>query len=128
MAVYRRVYDSRQLQADCQELDWLRKPMLGNRVWATYTFLHWAVQCELVLQVCKLTECFGVLANVLSVIVTCFCHDCGVVMNHVWNVDANDCATFAITPHTRLLTHSQRIILHTHTHTPFNSHFPGLPG
>jgi len=53
-------------------------------------FLHWVVQCEMVLQVCKLTECFCVLANVLSVIVTCFCHDCGVVMNHVWNVDAND--------------------------------------
>jgi len=40
MATYRRVYDSRHLQADCQEpganLDQLRNPTLGNRVWATF--------------------------------------------------------------------------------------------
>jgi len=30
MAAYRRVYDSRHLQADCQ--------VPGNRVWATFTF------------------------------------------------------------------------------------------
>ena len=40
MAAYRRVYDLRHLQADCQELDWLRQPTLGNRVRATYTFFH----------------------------------------------------------------------------------------
>ena len=34
MAAYRRVYDSRHLQADCQEP--LRNLMLGNRVWATF--------------------------------------------------------------------------------------------
>jgi len=36
MAAYRRVYDSRHLQADCQE-HWnqLRNPTLGSRVWAT---------------------------------------------------------------------------------------------
>ena len=39
MAAYRRVYDSRHLQADCQEPDQLRKPMLCSRVWATVTFL-----------------------------------------------------------------------------------------
>jgi len=31
MAAYRRVYDSRLLQTDCQEA-------VGNRVWATFTF------------------------------------------------------------------------------------------
>jgi len=41
MAAYRRVYDSRHLQADCQEPGHqLRDPTLGNRVWATFTFLH----------------------------------------------------------------------------------------
>ena len=60
MAAYRRVYDSRQLQADCQgsgissgtpaqtARDQLRNPTLGNRVWATFTFIlqnrrSWAV-------------------------------------------------------------------------------------
>ena len=39
MAAYRRVYDSRHLQADCQEPgDQLRNPTLGNRVCATFTF------------------------------------------------------------------------------------------
>ena len=38
MAVYRRVYDSRRLQADCQERnrDQLRNPTLGSRVWASF--------------------------------------------------------------------------------------------
>ena len=41
MAAYRRVYDSRHLQADCQEnRDQLRNPTLGNRVWATFTFFR----------------------------------------------------------------------------------------
>jgi len=40
MAVYRRVYDSRHLQAGCQEpRDQLRNPTLGNRVRATFTIL-----------------------------------------------------------------------------------------
>ena len=38
MAAYRRVYDSRHLQADCKEPDQLRTPTLGNGVWATFTF------------------------------------------------------------------------------------------
>ena len=38
MAAYRRVCDSRHLQADCQEPDQLQNPTLGNRVWATFTF------------------------------------------------------------------------------------------
>jgi len=38
MAAYRRVYDSRHLQADCQERDQLQNPTLGNRVWAIFTF------------------------------------------------------------------------------------------
>jgi len=40
MAAYRRVYDSRHLQADCQESGSAPEPYtLGNRVWATFTFL-----------------------------------------------------------------------------------------
>jgi len=40
MAAYRRVYDSRQLQADWKKnRDQLRNPTLGNRVWATFTIL-----------------------------------------------------------------------------------------
>ena len=35
MAAYRRVYDSRHLQADCQEPGSAPDPTLGNRVWAT---------------------------------------------------------------------------------------------
>ena len=34
MAAYRRVYDSRHLQADCQELG----SVLGSWVWATFAF------------------------------------------------------------------------------------------
>jgi len=38
MAAYRRVHDSRHLQADCQEPGLAPEPyMLGNRVWATFT-------------------------------------------------------------------------------------------
>jgi len=37
MAADRRVYDSRHLQADCQEPgSALLNPALGNRVWATF--------------------------------------------------------------------------------------------
>jgi len=37
MAAYRRVYDSRHLQADCQEPGSAPEPYtLGNRVWATF--------------------------------------------------------------------------------------------
>ena len=37
MAAYRRVYDSRHLQTDCQEpRDQLRNPTLDNRLWATF--------------------------------------------------------------------------------------------
>ena len=40
MATYRRVYDSRDLQADCQEPGSAPEyPTLGNRVWATFSFL-----------------------------------------------------------------------------------------
>jgi len=40
MAAYRRVYDSRHLQTDCQEPGSAPEPhTLGNRVWATFTFL-----------------------------------------------------------------------------------------
>ena len=38
MVAYRRVYDSRHLQADCQEPGSLRNPTLDNRVWATFTY------------------------------------------------------------------------------------------
>ena len=40
MAAYGRVYDSRHMQADCQEPGSAPEPYtLGNRVWATFTFL-----------------------------------------------------------------------------------------
>ena len=39
MAAYRRVYDSRHLQADCQEPGSTPEPYALNRVWATFTFL-----------------------------------------------------------------------------------------
>jgi len=39
MAAYRRVYDSRHLQADCKKnQDQLRNATLGNQVRATFTF------------------------------------------------------------------------------------------
>jgi len=37
MAAYRRVYDSRHLQADCQEPGSTLEPYARTRVWATYT-------------------------------------------------------------------------------------------
>jgi len=36
MAAYRRVYDSRHLQTDCQEPGSAPEPSLGKRVWATF--------------------------------------------------------------------------------------------
>jgi len=36
MAAYRRVYDSRHLQADCHEPGSAPETSLGNRVWATF--------------------------------------------------------------------------------------------
>jgi len=40
MAACRRVYDSRYLQADCQEPGSAPEPYtLGSRVWASFTFL-----------------------------------------------------------------------------------------
>jgi len=40
MAAYRRVYDSRHLQADSEEPGSAPEPYtLDNRVWATFTFL-----------------------------------------------------------------------------------------
>jgi len=45
MAAYRRVSDSRHLQADCHNRDQLRNPTLANRVWATFfTALYPAIQ------------------------------------------------------------------------------------
>ena len=40
MAAYRRVYDSRHAQAECQEPGSARSPTLGNRVWATFIFYY----------------------------------------------------------------------------------------
>ena len=58
MAAYRLVYDSRYLQADCQEPGaQLRNHTLGNRVWASYLCLFllcsgcFAVQMTSVLQI-----------------------------------------------------------------------------
>jgi len=42
MAAYRQVYDSRHLQADCQEPGSAPEPYtLGNGVWATFTFFKY---------------------------------------------------------------------------------------
>jgi len=49
MAAYRRVYDSHHLQADCQEPGSALEPMLGNRVWATFTFIFQVYTCGLFL-------------------------------------------------------------------------------
>jgi len=38
MAAYRRIYDSRHLQADCQEPGSAPETTVGNRVWANCTF------------------------------------------------------------------------------------------
>ena len=38
MAAYRRVYDSRHLQADCQEPRSAPNPALSNRVWASFLY------------------------------------------------------------------------------------------
>jgi len=38
MAAYRRIYDSRHLQAEYQEPDQFQNPTLGSRAWVT--FLH----------------------------------------------------------------------------------------
>jgi len=43
MAAYRRVYDSRHLQADCQVPGSAPEPALGNRVWATFFILKLCV-------------------------------------------------------------------------------------
>ena len=40
MAAHRRVYDSRHLQADCQEPGSAPEPTHDNRVWATFTFTY----------------------------------------------------------------------------------------
>ena len=70
MAASRCVYDSRHLQANCQEPDQLRNPMLGNRVWATFTlplpFLNWG---------CRLTQvdlCNGHTKVVVVLVVVLF--------------------------------------------------------
>ena len=39
MVAYRRVYDSRHLQADCKEPGSAPNPTLGNRVWASFFVL-----------------------------------------------------------------------------------------
>jgi len=47
MAAYSRVYDTRHLQADCQERDQLRNATLGNRVWATFlSLINMKAQCD----------------------------------------------------------------------------------
>jgi len=47
MTAYRRVYDSRHLQADCQEPGSAAEPYtLGNRVWATFFTLSLSFSSE----------------------------------------------------------------------------------
>jgi len=46
MAAYRRVYDSRHLQADCQEPESAPEPYTRNRVWATVTVFLIRTRCK----------------------------------------------------------------------------------
>jgi len=65
MAAYRRVYDSRHLQADCQEPGSAPEPYtLGNRVLATFTFFTF-LQC--------LTLCEKPAAFVTEDFLVCVC-------------------------------------------------------
>ena len=47
MAAYRRVYDSRHLQLTDKKRDQPRNATLGNRVWATFTFLQRQERCRI---------------------------------------------------------------------------------
>jgi len=71
MAVYRRVYDSHHLQADCQERDQLQNPTLGNRVWLPlqrnifthefHTKLWFSIKC---------LNCLSPLVQLVSIAIT----------------------------------------------------------
>ena len=58
MAAYRRVYDSRHLQADCQEPGSAPEPYAQHRVWATFTFLQYNMQglCDTMTRTRSLTQ------------------------------------------------------------------------
>ena len=56
MAAYRRVYDSRHLQADCQEPGSAGNPTLGNQVWAGFLMEY----CIFVHSVLRLLAAFFV--------------------------------------------------------------------
>jgi len=71
MAACCQVYDSRHLQADCQELGHLRNPALGNRVWATLTFLRMLKKSLKTLKTWKHFKMFGnVITNIYHVSLT----------------------------------------------------------
>ena len=59
MAADRRVYDSRHLQADCQEPGSATERCALNRVWATFTFCCW-------FRAVVMTHCCDVVAVCLS--------------------------------------------------------------
>ena len=73
MAAYRRVYDSRQLQLQvaktAKNRDQLRNHTLGNRVWATFTFLQQLtfVSHPVCMDACMTGEAAAVRQRVLSV-------------------------------------------------------------
>ena len=73
MAAYRRVYDSRQLQLQvaktAKNRDQLRNPTLGNRVWATFTFLQQLtfLSHPVCMDACMTGEAAAVRKRVLSV-------------------------------------------------------------
>ena len=73
MAAYRRVYDSRRLQADCQEPWSAPEPFARYRVWTTFTlflntklhftyFVYWSISdsgqvgCEIYYKICELCQ------------------------------------------------------------------------
>jgi len=63
MAAYHRVYDSRHLQADCQEPGSTPEPYARSRVWATFTFTlvlyclsEWQINFVANMTACRILE------------------------------------------------------------------------
>jgi len=60
MAAYRRVYDSRHLQADCQEPGSAPEPYtLANRVWATFIFYSRSMRSRVYVLAVRLSVCLS---------------------------------------------------------------------
>jgi len=66
MAAYRRVYDSRHPQTDCQNCNQLRNPTLGNRVWATFTFFYHTMPCQQSISPLAMALCLSMVAKYMG--------------------------------------------------------------